>query len=574
VSTTAQAGAAPAVEPVAAPAEPVRTLVNQTNKRLVLRSPDGMTLALAPLERRQVKLETLHRFSLDELLGRNFVAVEEPPVATENAVAVFWAGLFSAGAFAAIGAATGMDFAYLAAVVAAGAGVAFVAWRAVASGSTTRWLQWLLSLVIVVAVSAALPGAALWFGGDGDVAFDLANNGVGKGEHAGRLTLVGRLLQLVFISGAALLPGVCYFLFDRARLSTLRERFTRQIFRFDRSIQTRADVDAKYGTLLDEAYGPEDRTAAKLQPGTQVPLGLATVVMALGWVLTLLNPGLGVADTRDEFGQVLRNLFRPEQATAVFAFLGAYFFAVHTVLRGYVRGDLRPKTYTYIIVRVISVVLLAWVLETAFGPSDELYVIAFLTGIVPDTALYRLREFSRAALGSWKQLNSLFEPLPLTNLDGIDLYDRARLETEGVTNIESLAHHDLVDLMLQTRIPVPRLVDWTDQAILYLHLGIDADNADSKGRSALDRLRLHGIRTATDLEQAYAAALARDGDVEGDNVRELLDLLPPEGDGEPPRLRVILDVVRDEEWMGALRYWREASQAREATLRYPEDFQP
>ena len=84
---------------------------------------------------------------------------------------------------------------------------------------------------------------------------------------------------------------------------------------------------------------------------------------------------------------------------------------------------------------------------------------------------------------------ALADPLPLTDLQGIDLYDRTRLASEGVTNIEALAHHDLVELMLLTRIPVPRLVDWTDQAILHLHV-IEDDRA---------KLRRYGIRTASDL---------------------------------------------------------------------------
>ncbi len=45
-----------------------------------------------------------------------------------------------------------------------------------------------------------------------------------------------------------------------------------------------------------------------------------------------------------------------------------------------------------------------------------------------------------------------------------------------MNNVEALAHHDVVDLMLATRIPVPRLVDWVDQAILYLH------TVDEKGK--------------------------------------------------------------------------------------------
>ena len=65
----------------------------------------------------------------------------------------------------------------------------------------------------------------------------------------------------------------------------------------------------------------------------------------------------------------------------------------------------------------------------------------------------------------------LHEPAPLTDLEGIDLYDRTRLAEEGINNVEALAHADIVDLMSSTRISAAELVDWTDQAILYLRVG-------------------------------------------------------------------------------------------------------
>ena len=65
--------------------------------------------------------------------------------------------------------------------------------------------------------------------------------------------------------------------------------------------------------------------------------------------------------------------------------------------------------------------------------------------------------------------------------------------------------------------------------MLYLHLGVDAARPDAQGRKALDLLRRHGIRTATDLEAAHAAASARGPEAEA----EFLDLLPTEGDGDP-----------------------------------------
>ncbi len=71
---------------------------------------------------------------------------------------------------------------------------------------------------------------------------------------------------------------------------------------------------------------------------------------------------------------------------------------------------------------------------------------------------------------------------------------------EGIENVENLAHADLVDLRLYTRIPLSRIVDLFDQAILYLHLG--GDNIDQLRYTRL-YLRQQGIRTATDLKRAY-----------------------------------------------------------------------
>ena len=61
-------------------------------------------------------------------------------------------------------------------------------------------------------------------------------------------------------------------------------------------------------------------------------------------------------------------------------------------------------------------------------------------------------------------------PRSLTQVDGIDIFESARLESEGITDIPSLAKTDLVSMMVNTRLPIERLVDWTDQAVLILLL--------------------------------------------------------------------------------------------------------
>jgi hypothetical protein len=65
---------------------------------------------------------------------------------------------------------------------------------------------------------------------------------------------------------------------------------------------------------------------------------------------------------------------------------------------------------------------------------------------------------------------SLSQPYPLNQIDGLTIWYEARLLEVGIEDMQSLATANFVDVMLHTRVPVGRLVDWVDQAHLYLHL--------------------------------------------------------------------------------------------------------
>jgi hypothetical protein len=90
--------------------------------------------------------------------------------------------------------------------------------------------------------------------------------------------------------------------------------------------------------------------------------------------------------------------------------------------------------------------------------------------------------------------------------------------------MQNLTTMNLVDVILHTRVPAGRLVDWTDQAFLLTHLepvdrdelnqlrqpGRQADQPAVAGRAPLSgaqarlNLRRVGIRTATDLLKAFS----------------------------------------------------------------------
>ncbi len=238
-----------------------------------------------------------------------------------------------------------------------------------------------------------------------------------------------------------------------------------------------------------------------LSPAVGIPLALATALVALGWLLVL---ALHETVAMESFG--LREVLRsPQSSPAHYAFLGAYFFAVQALFRRYVRRDLGPSAYLGVALRIVLAVIGAWVVTLVIpfvwsrSASEEELIVpisiaAFVVGVFPRVAwqfvVGALRKFPGGLV-----LPSLKSGLPLNRLDGLTVWHETRLEEEDVENVPNLATADLVDLMLHTRFPPGRVIDWVDQALLYTCIG-----SKTQGGGGLDQaLRAHGIRTATGL---------------------------------------------------------------------------
>jgi hypothetical protein len=459
---------------------------------------------------------------------------------------------------------------------------------------------------------------------------------------------LGRGLQFLFIGTFAFLPALLFYLFDRQRLSTVREEFFRSVLVLDPNLRTLGDARSVYGTRVDEILGEEpdsqiasellkDRGQVKhwregsgrLQRYKRLMVLVATLIVTICWILCL-SPVVKVAQH-----DYLPSYFIPAPSPIVFAFLGAYVFSIGLLLRLYLRSDLKPKAYAQICVRIITAVSLSWAISTlpsftrlsapesdiatqvqaatigldkqppssestestpevhqassetgsdvndrenprlsvAVDPRDVwqkvgaggymLLLLAFMIGFFPTVGFAVIHEFFRNKKWLCRQIPSLEERLPLNLLDGVNIYHRARLLHEGIENLENLAHSDLVDLMLQTRFPLPTLVDWMDQSILHLHVrsqrkesdGVE-DQKESIDKSLfvpeMQNLRSYGIRTATDLKRAYKKSEERN------ECADFFGILDTDTDlsKTPPRLRVILDTIEDDEWMPHLEHYR------------------
>ena len=205
---------------------------------------------------------------------------------------------------------------------------------------------------------------------------------------------------------------------------------------------------------------------------------VATILLVVGWFLIISTTRIpplverGGELTWPSGSFPVTAFFRPDLSLVGYAFLGAYVFTLFHVIRGYQRRDLHPKSYNTVVVRILGAYVMALVVSVVWdGPGAE--VMMFFVGFMPQSALVWLREKLSQRHRLWGAV-PLEELAPLTELEGIDLYDRTRLAEEGVNNIEALAHADIVDLMSTTRIAAAELVDWADQAILYLRVGGDA----------------------------------------------------------------------------------------------------
>lgn len=316
--------------------------------------------------------------------------------------------------------------------------------------------------------------------------------------------LIFFLVRSVFLALVITFPAAMYFTFEKQRGAALRTRFLLDTFRLDRRFLTVHDIKARYGERMSDVFGAEGEVTD--EPGARTgfslrysaPLVLSTLALAMTVVLVY---SVNVLGSERPPGGIL-----PFLDVVAFALLGAYFYSLNMTVRGYMRGDLQPKTYSQISGRILKVLVLSaliWIVAENWAVlQDQEYIalmLAFFAGIVPNTILTWLYERLRSVTEVAR--DKLVAVQPLTRLQGVDIYDRARLEQEGVTNVQSLVQGELVDLMLQTRIPTGRLVDWLDQAILLLYTeeGVGNPEARAKGHDLAEELRRVGIRTASQL---------------------------------------------------------------------------
>lgn len=236
---------------------------------------------------------------------------------------------------------------------------------------------------------------------------------------------------------------------------------------------------AYYGRDVVGADGSDDIT---VRADTMFPVFLATAFLSTGWTAVLWDDGFVAAPTT--VWDVLK-----------FAYLGAYVFTMQSLVRRFFQTDLRPSAYASALLRFIVVLsVTVALLQVVDEPTGTTAAVAFVVGIFPVIAIQALQRVATAVLGV--VVPTARSDYPLNQIDGLDLWYEARLLEEGIEDMQNLTTANLVDVMLHTRVPVSRLVDWVDQAHLYLHL-------DRAERGPLERHRAR--RAEVDVPAAHLA---------------------------------------------------------------------
>lgn len=271
----------------------------------------------------------------------------------------------------------------------------------------------------------------------------------------------------------------------------------------------RQKFNAYYGRSVSRGSSGDD---FRVQLDTLFPVLLTVAVLAVCWTAVLWDDRFLQAPT--DIWDVLK-----------YGFLGAYAFNVQMLTRRFFASDLRPSAYTSALVRIVVVfpgvavvyqLLEVWLVGSPEDVKRWQAVIAFVIGFFP---LVATQVVVRAAAAMLRfTVRSLDSDYPLSQLDGLNIWYEARLAEENIDDMQNLSTANLIDVILHTRAPVGRLVDWVDQAFLFQHLD-RVERGVWENRRARNGSPSHGAEDASEESVAAdgtATAAIASGSLRGD----------------------------------------------------------
>lgn len=337
---------------------------------------------------------------------------------------------------------------------------------AAASANTSTSLNsWQKRMVLALAfVFAAIPFFFI-----GDVAI--------SGVHLSDLDASGFFFSLGVLPGAI---GIVYHvLLANARRSQGRELLDQYYaFRASRS-----------------AARPQDRAGVTTDEGSSDPLGAIAASLFLTGIFLLIAVFAGYEAT-EQRGAAANGV-----QGMMYAGLGAYVAVLYYMVARLYANALSSRFLMTSALRTASAVALGWVFgivgvtafagvpaagaEATTSPALGANAVLFLAGLFHNMAIDALRNRARKLFGSNA---SDADELALTSVEGVGDTTAELLSEHGVSSIQHLATSEPGELCDRTILPLDRVVDWIDQALLIRYL-----------KGGITVARGIGIRAASDL---------------------------------------------------------------------------
>jgi hypothetical protein len=174
----------------------------------------------------------------------------------------------------------------------------------------------------------------------------------------------------------------------------------------------------------------------------------------------------------------------PLSSPVRFALVGAFLWTLSSLATSYTLMDLHPWSFLWMIYRYPLAIAAGVLLDHSVKqPISD--IAAFLAGSLPFDRLYRTLQDQVPLLAQGPK--EVSAP-GLEKLQGLDSDSIEKLKQIGVATIQQLAYSDPMELLFRLNVPAKVLVDWVDQALLYIYVG-----------DARVKLTVRGIRGAIEM---------------------------------------------------------------------------
>ena len=219
------------------------------------------------------------------------------------------------------------------------------------------------------------------------------------------------------------------------------------------------------------------------QPRAYVaPVLVLAIVAASASAIVLIYAGISLGLPAD-----LEALLAKTPGAVIAGVAGAYMFGVYDVLLRYRSIDLTPISLHFVWLRLLITPILATFVSAALKEPFSYLValgigafpIKVLSDLIKREANKRLELYVGATEGEKPRLHKL---------QGMSPNIINRLGEEGISSVQHIGYADPVSLLLRTSFEWKTILDFIDQAILFLYLG-----------DKVEQLRSIGIRGAIEL---------------------------------------------------------------------------